>query len=196
LSGPPRSRYAPLLALAILVALVATVAGLTLWPLWRTAQDDKQTIATLEQRLLVQRRIAAESAELQPRLQEIEKGYASDAHYLKSASQTLAGAEIQEIVKRAILAKHGELLSSQIVRSEPQRRAQRVTLGIALRASLEQIVQILYALETGKPLLFIDTASFRIRTAPTARMGAATPAPAQLLDVQIQLSGYFRQGPV
>ncbi len=194
MSGPARSALGPLLALAILLALMVAVGALTVAPLWRLTQGYNQDIAVLEQRLLAQRRVAAGAAGLQSRLQEVEKGFARDGHYLKSTSQTLAAAEIQDLTKRAILSKRGQVLSSQIVGVEPERGAQRVTLGVTLRASLDQIVQIFHLLETGDPFLFIDSASIRARAAPVLRVPAAK-LPAQPLDVQIQLSGYFTPGP-
>lgn len=197
-SNPPlnpsgRSALGPVLALGILLALVAALAGLTVAPLWRLTQGYSQDLEALEQRLVTQRRIAAGAADLQARLQEVEGGFARDGHYLKSTSQTLAAAEIQELTKRAILSKRGQLLSSQIVGVEPERGAQRVILSVTLRASLEQIVQIFHLLETGDPYLFIDSASIRARAAPVVRYPAAQ-LPPQPLDVQIQLSGYFTPG--
>ena len=195
MSRSPKPPFGPLFALAILLALVAAAAGLTLAPLWRANQGYKQEIAGLEQQLLAQRRIAAGASGVQSRLQEIEGANARDAHYLKSASQTLAAAEIQEVVKRAILSKRGEVLSSQVIGVEQERGAQRVTLGVTLRARLEQVVQIFHLLETGDPFLFIDSTSIRARTAPPVSRIPALQAQTQPLDVQVQLSGYFTPSP-
>ena len=195
MSQAAKPPFGPLLALAILLGLVAAVAGLTLTPLWRASQGYKQQIAELEQRLQTQLRIAAGGAGVQSRLQEIESANPRDAHYLKSSSQTLAAAEIQEVVKRAILSKRGEVLSSQVVGVEQERGAQRVTLGVTLRARLEQVVQIFHLLETGDPFLFIDSTSIRARTAPPVSRIPALQAQTQPLDVQVQLSGYFTPSP-
>lgn len=188
-----RSALGRALALGILLALVAALAAVTVAPLWRLTQGYSQDLAALEQRLVAQRRIAAGAADLQSRLQAVERGFARDGHYLKSTSQTLAAAEIQEVTKKAILSKRGQVLSSQIVGVEPERGTQRVTLGVTLRASLEQIVQIFHVLETGDPYLFIESATIRARAAPVVRYPAAQ-LPPQPLDVQIQLSGYFTPG--
>jgi hypothetical protein len=195
LSGPSRSALGPLIALAILLALLVAVGALTVAPLWRLIQGYNQDLAELEQRLLIQRRVAAGAAGLQSRLQELEGGFARDGHYLKSTSQTLAAAEIQDLTKRAILSKRGQVLSSQIVGVEPERGAQRVTLGVTLRASLAQVVQIFHLLETGDPFLFIDSANIRARNLPLVSGIPGAQPPPQPLDVQIQLSGYFTPGP-
>jgi hypothetical protein len=73
LSGPSRSALGPLIALAILLALLVAVGALTVAPLWRLIQGYNQDLAELEQRLLIQRRVAAGAAGLQSRLQELEE---------------------------------------------------------------------------------------------------------------------------
>ena len=186
----------PLLSLCLLLLTLAAVAGVTLVPLWQTAERYDETIAGMKQRLATQRRIAAAGAGLEPRLAQLERGYASDTRYLNSTSQSLASAELQGIVKRAILSKRGEILSTQIVGAEREGRAERVTLGVKMRATLKQAVDILYLLETGNPYLFIDNMSARSRA--TSRLktsrAAAAAVSAQPLDVEFELTGYLRGG--
>jgi general secretion pathway protein M len=177
-----------------LLLALAAVAGVTLVPLWQTSQRYDEAIAEMQQRLAIQRRIAASGAGLEPRLAQLERGYASDARYLKSPSQTLASAELQGIAKRAILSKRGEILSTQIVGSEREQRAERVTLSVTMRATLEETVAIFYLLETGRPLLFIDNVNIRNRSYIRPNVRSAKASPLATLDVQFELSGYLRGG--
>jgi general secretion pathway protein M len=187
------------LALSVLLLALATVASVTFVPLRQTSERYEEAIAELRQRLADQHRMAAAGAALRPRLAEIERGLAGDARYLRSASQTLAAAELQGIVKRVILSKRGEILSTQIVSTAPEGRAQRVTLGVTMRATLGQTVQIFYLLETGDPYLFIDNLSIRSRSIPRSRTAAAAALAATVsplsLDVELELTGYLRGGP-
>ena len=183
-----------LLALGLLLLAIAAVAGVALVPLWQTAKRYDEAISGVQQRLAVERRIAAAGAGLEPLLAEFERGYASDARYLKSASQTLASAELQGIVKRAIVSKRGQILSTQIVDPEREQRPERVTLGVTMRATLEQAVEIFYLLETGNPNLFIENVDLRRRANVRASIKRSPVAQAgpTLLDVQFELSGYLR----
>jgi general secretion pathway protein M len=188
------ARLQPPLALGLLLLAAAAVGAVTLLPLWQVAQGYDEAITGMQQRLATQRRIADAGAGLEPRLAQLERGYASDARYLKSVSQTLASAELQGIVKRAILSKRGEILSTQIVGSEGKEgRADRVTLSVTMRATLEQTVGIFYLLETSNPYLFIDNVSVRSRAYPRRTAGTATVPPPPL-DVQFEASGYLRGG--
>ena len=187
-------RLQALLALGLLLLAIAVVAGVALVPLWQTAERYDEAIAGVQQRLAVERRIAAAGAGLEPLLAEFERGYASDARYLKGASQTLASAELQGIVKRAIVSKRGQILSTQIVDPAREQHPEPVTLGVSMRATLEQAVEIFYLLETGNPHLFVEKVEVRRRgyVQAIARHSRAAPAGPATLDVQFQVSGYLR----
>jgi general secretion pathway protein M len=187
-------RLQALLALGLLLLAVAAVAGVALVPLWQTSERYDEAIADVQQRLAVARRVAAAGAGLEPLLAEFERGHASDARYLKSASQTLASAELQGIVNRAIVSKRGQILSTQIVDAAREQRPEQVTLGVSMRATLEQAVEIFYLLETGNPHLFIENVDVRRRAYVGAigRHSSAAPAGPTPLDVQFEVSGYLR----
>jgi general secretion pathway protein M len=185
------ARLQPWLALGLLLLVIGAVAAIAVLPVWRASARYDAAIAAAEQRLAVQRRVAATGAGLEARLAQLRRGYTSDASYLRSTSRTLAAAELQGIVKRAILAGRGEILSTEIVGAGADTPAGQVTLAVTMRATLEQIVAILHRLETGQPLFFID--HLRMRTQVVRRRNPnARPTAAPLLDVQFELSGYLR----
>jgi general secretion pathway protein M len=186
-------RLQPWLALGLLLLVVGAVAAIAVLPLWRVSGAYDSAIATAEQRLAVQRRVAATGAGLELRLAQLRRGYTSDASYLSSATRTLAAAELQGIVKRAILAERGEILSTEIVGTGADTPAEQVTLAVTLRATLEQTIAVLHRLETGRPLLFIG--NLRMRTQVVRRRNPdAQPVSSPALDVQFELSGYLRDG--
>ena len=55
------------------------------------------------------------------------------------------------------------------------------------------MTQIFYAIETGEPFLFLDKVSLWQRGGQRRFPGAVAAAP-QLLDVDIELTGYMRAG--
>jgi hypothetical protein len=184
-------RLHPWLALGLLLLALAAVAAATLVPLWQAHAHYDAAIAAAEERLAVQRRVAAAGAGLAPRLAQLRRGYASDASYLKSTSRTLAAAELQGIVKRVILSQRAEVLSTEIVGARDDTPAERVQIVVTMRATLEQIVAVLHRFETGQPLLFIDDLRMRTQLIRRRNPNAQPTAPPQL-DVQFELSGYLR----
>jgi general secretion pathway protein M len=186
----PADRLQPVLALGLLLAVLAAVAALAILPIRQAYDGYDAAIAAAQQRLAVQRGVAAATAGLEPRLAQLERGYATDASYLKSTSRTLAAAELQGIVKRAILAGRGEVLSTQIVNEGGDNPGRGVTLAVKMRATVEQTVGIFYRLETGQPLLFIDDVQLRTQVVRLRRPDAQPAAPP--LDVQFELTGFLR----
>jgi general secretion pathway protein M len=180
----------PVLSLALLALALAAVGAVTIVPLRQAYKGYDAAIAAAQQRLALQRRVAAGAAGLEPRLAQLERGYASDASYLKSTSRTLAAAELQGIVKRAILAGRGEVLSTQVVNEGGDNPGRAVTLAVKMRATIEQTVAILYRLETGQPLFFIDDLQLRTQVVRLRRPGAQPVDPP--LDVQFELTGFLR----
>jgi hypothetical protein len=186
-----RERLRPWLALGLLLLMTAAVAVITVVPLWQANARLDAAIAAAEQRLAVQRRVAATGAGLEPRLAQLRQGYASDASYLRSTSRTLAAAELQAIAKRVILSQRGEVLSTEITGARDDSPAEQVQLVVTMRATLEQTVAILHRFETGQPLLFIDDLRMRTQVVRRLNPNAQPKAPPQL-DVQFELSGYLR----
>jgi general secretion pathway protein M len=179
------------LALGLLLLGVAALAGVTLVPVWLLSQSYGEGIETAERRLAAQRRLAAAGAGLEPKVDQLKRRQGADRRYLQSTSEALAGAELQGIVKRVVPPRGGQVLSTQIVGSQQEAGFTRVTLKLKMRATLEKLVEVFFALETGTPYLFLDNVA--VRTLGGARFrSAATAMPEQPLDVELELSGYMR----
>jgi general secretion pathway protein M len=182
-----------LLALLILLLMVGVVAAVTVLPLWSANQYYEEAIASMQDRLEKLQRASAMSANLQAQYDQLKRWQLGDAHYLTSGSSALAGAELQRIIKRIAASNNAELVSTQIL---PVRQAEaftQVTLKARMRGTLTSMTQIFYAIETGEPFLFLDKVSLWQRGGQRRWRGAVAAGP-QLLDVDIELTGYMRAG--
>lgn len=182
-----------LLALLILLLMIGVVGAVTVLPLWSANRYYEEAIASMQDRLERLRRASAMSASLQAQYDQLKRWQLADAHYLRSASSALAGAELQRIVKRIAASNNAELVSTQIL---PVRQAEafaQVTLKARMRGSLTSMRQIFYAIETGEPFLFLNKVSLWQRGGQR-RWRAGVVKGQQLLDVDIELTGYMRAG--
>jgi len=191
LSPPAPRLLGRLLALLLLLLAVAAVAGATLVPVWLLARGYDAEISLAERRLAAQRRLAAVGAGLEPEVEGLKRRGENDRRYLRSTSEALAGAELQGIVRRIVPPRGGEVLSTQLVGSQQEEGFTRATLKLKMRATLEQLVEIFYALETGTPYLFLDNVSVRARGG-IRFYGSGTRVPSEPLEVELELSGYMR----
>lgn len=184
---PGQRRLAALLLLA--AALLAGGAGL-IWPVWALNRHYQETIDDMQSRLERYRKAAAIRTRLQAQHEELTRGLAEDAHYLRSDSDSLAAAELQNIVKRGIEPGGGTVMSTQILPTSNEEGFSRVSIKVRMRGQLENIVSAFHAFETGSPYLFLDNVF--IRGKPASRVRQRRAGQNSQLDVDFELSGYIR----
>jgi general secretion pathway protein M len=177
-----------LLALAILLLALALVFSITVLPVLLANQHYRDTIAGLEGRLQQLQRAAAIGDALQPQYEQLKRWKTSDAQYLKSNSAALAAAELQRLVKRIIVSKNAEVVSTQILTTRQEEGFDRVALKVRIRGELENIIQAFYVIETGEPFVFMDNVSVRASRGRRIRGQAPT---LQTLDIDMELIGYM-----
>ena len=177
-----------LLALAILVLTLGAVFSLSVLPVLLANQHYRDTIDGLESRLQQLQRAAAIGDSLQPQYEQLKRWQTSDAHYLKSNSAALAAAELQRLVKRVIVSKNAEVVSTQILTTQQEEGFDRVSLKVRIRGELENIVQAFHVLETGEPFVFLDNVSVRASRGRRLRGQAPT---LQTMDIDMELIAYM-----
>jgi general secretion pathway protein M len=182
----PRQRR--LLALAILVLALGAVFSVSVLPVLLANQHYRDTIASLESRLQKLQRAAAIGDSLQPQHKQLKRWQTSDAQYLKSNSSALAAAELQRLVKRIVVAKNAQVVSTQILTTQQEEGFDRVALKVRLRGELENVVQAFHVLETGEPFVFLDRVSVRASRGRRVR-GQVTAL--QTLDIDMELIAYM-----
>ena len=182
----PRQRR--LLALAILVLALGAVFSLSVLPVLLANQHYRNSIDGLESRLKQLQRAAAIGDSLQPQYEQLKRWQTSDAQYLKSNSAALAAAELQRLVKRILVAKNAEVVSTQILTTRQEEGFDRVSLKVRIRGELQNIVQAFYAIETGEPFVFLDNVSVRASRGRRIRGQVTT---LQTLDIDMELIGYM-----
>ena len=106
----------------------------------------------------------------------------------KSNSAALAAAELQRLVKRIIVSKNAEVVSTQILTTRQEEGFDRVALKVRIRGELENIIQAFYVIETGEPFVFMDNVSVRASRGRRVRGQAPT---LQKLDIDMELIGYM-----
>jgi len=182
----PRQRR--LLALVVLALALGAVFSIAVVPVLLANRHYQDTIADLENRLQQLQRAAAIDDTLQPQYEQLKRWQTSDAHYLKSNSAALAAAELQRLVKRILVAKNAEVVSTQILTTREEEGFDRVALKVRIRGKLENIVQAFHVLETGDPFVFLDNVSVRASRGRRIRGRTAT---LQALDIDMELIGYM-----
>jgi general secretion pathway protein M len=193
LPSPERGRF---MAVALLVAVVAVgYFGGVHW--WFTARhlEIAREMADLREQEARFRRIADERASVEARLAEVRRFEAGNPAFLAESDFDSAAAGLTQRLKQ-IVAEHArdaqscQIIMNQYSRPTEKELFERASIRVRLRCSLEEFAPILYDLESGSPMLFVDELQVWKQT------GYRAPGSSQVtsyLDVQFTLSGYMRK---
>lgn len=146
-------------ALAICGVLLALCYFALLQPLLDAHRRYDESIVRLIRSLEQQRALAQGEARIQQVMSERKRLDVGQRHYLAERNATLASAELQGLVKRAVAQGRGDLISMQVVSSPKQDALREVTLRVRMRGDMGALQRMLYALEGGLPILFVNQLS-------------------------------------
>lgn len=140
-----------------IAAAAAILAGLVLWlpahSLQRSGIARAETLQ-LERRQL--RRDAARLDALQTEVRAMRESHPEIGDFLQGESPAIVAADLQRQVEDLIEAHTGHVISMQPLDEPGDELFPRATVKVQMYANVETLQKILYALETGRPRLFLD----------------------------------------
>jgi general secretion pathway protein M len=106
--------------------------------------------------------------------------------FLEGSTVTVAGAALQQRVAAAIGRVAGNIVSSQVELDRPESKAGFVSLTTSCELDQPALQQLLYDLEVGMPVLFVDQLDIQ------APESAAAPGGGGRLRVLVRVSGQWQ----
>ena len=193
LPGPDSGRF---MAIALLLALVllAYFGGVHWWFTARHVEIASE-MADLRDQEVRFRRTAAERPQVEQRLAGVREFEAGNPAFLDETDFDSAAAGLTQRLKQIVGTHARDAQSCQIIMNQYSRPTEkelfeRASIRVRLRCSLEEFAPILYDVESGSPMLFVDELQIWKQT------GYRAPGSNQVtsyLDVQFTLSGYMRK---
>ena len=188
LRTPKANRLAALSLLALTVILViAAVAVPTYWA--REHYDSSNALTS--------RKLNAYTTLNQTRpklmgLVEVLRAKEAKKFFLKGATPALASAELQDLARTMIEASGGKFLSSQATANKEDSGYRQIGTKIQMSTNIQNLRNVLYALETREPYLFVDGLTVRGNVPPGFK-----PAPGvePEMYVEFDLIGYASMTP-
>ncbi len=156
--GTPRSnRLAALVLFALTALLLAAMVTIPAWWLYQREH-------TSELRMVRQLESYTALNQLRPKLlqaAELLKAKDTKKYFLKGATPALMGADLQDVVKGIIETNNGRVLSSQLLAHKDDNGYRVINGNIQMTANIQNLRQVLYALESREPYLFIENLIIR-----------------------------------
>ena len=138
--------------------------------------------------------VASQRGSLQADLSEIRSTQKDLDLFLEDPEFDQAAAAMSSSIGNMVRAQAGDtcqIVSRQPVRPKVQERFQKVTVNVRMRCDARDFLKILYAMETGTPLMLVDDLNI-IRPRTRRRTRGAEPAAQGALDVRFNVSGYLK----
>lgn len=179
------------LALTLTILVLGAALWLVVYPLVSVHAAQSGEIRKKELQVARYAELAAGQEALERELEAVKRRNPAATYYVAGETPALASAKMQQYLKQIVERNGGELISTQIVSSEEAGSARSSSLKVHLRSDINAGAQIIYTLESGRPLLFIDNLSISARR---VRGAAADAPPSVSLDLNFELTGYLQEG--
>lgn len=151
--------YQRWLAVSLLVLLVGSLTSLIFVPLlndWLDLHDQKNNLLFRLQR---QQSIAARSDSVAQNLDNLRQQLEQQRYLSQSASEALASAELQNIIKTTVNDAGGQLTSTQGLPADTENDYLKITVKVRMTGTIETLRTVLHNLESNLPILLIQQLS-------------------------------------
>jgi general secretion pathway protein M len=182
-----------LAAWLLLIVATGAIYVFVLEPIIVGYSDTDRQIAEVREQLSRYQRLAEQRPALEDQLRQSEAGAAADGYYLRGGTDALAAAGLQDQVNALVQGKGGTLRSIQPMPGTDEQGFRRITLRVQMTATNEALFEILYSLESGTPILFVENLDIQSRyiRQQNSVAGQQAEVDAPLLSVGFDLSGYM-----
>lgn len=177
-------------ALTVLVAAASLLAWIAIYPLVSQYGTLGASITEKGFQVVRYQSLAANHDLLKKQLAKLKQRSRAKVLYVKGETPALASANMQRHLKRAIDSAGGDLISTQLLAQDGSDKPAKVGLQVHMKADISILLKVLYRLENGQPMFFLDDLTINarpLRSAARAKMSANT------LDVRFNLIGYLQE---
>src|SRR5579864_2416257 len=150
------------LAVGLLLIAAALLWKALVAPLLKANHDATSTIERLQPLLERSRAAVRNIGRLEAAVRQLEERRRSTGGFLQG-NESIAAAQLQSRLKRAVEAVGGGLSSMQVLPPREETRFRRVTVRGQATLDLAGLQKVVYDLEASVPFLFVDDIEVRRR---------------------------------
>lgn len=159
----PKSARPVALSLAALTGLLL-VAAIAV-PSWFLYERYDGAATKLTRQLKSYTSLNQQRPQLLKAVEEL-KGRDTKRYFVKGATAALAGADLQDAAKAVIEASGGRVLSSQLLPHKDEGAFRQVSATMQLAATMQNLRQVLHAIEGREPYMYLDNLTVRAQVPP------------------------------
>lgn len=190
-----------LIAISLLLMLLALLGIYGATPWFEQVNQRQTRVEMLQRQLLGNQTLLANESAIDDELARIELLSGEQALLFSSTKPALAAADLRELIGEVVADSGGQLVSVQEYEADNLPGTRAIGLRAHLTGEAQNLSDILYALETARPAIFIDkltVSTSRRSTARNNRRLRARPnsnvVRRNSLDIRLDLSAYIVAG--
>jgi general secretion pathway protein M len=190
-----------LIAISLLLLLFAFIGIYGTAPWFEHIKQRQTRVEMLQRQLLGNQTLLANESAIDDELARIELLSGEQALLFSSTKPALAAADLRELIGEVVADSGGQLVSVQEYEADSLPGTRAIGLRAHLTGEAQNLSDILYALETARPAIFIDkltVSTSRRATARNNRRLRARPNSSVVrrnsLDIRLDLSAYIVAG--
>lgn len=152
-----------------------------------------EEISDLATQLVRFQRVAAQRSEIESQLDSLQGRRLESNLFLEEGDFNEAAAGMSERLNQMVSTQADEscqIVSRQPVRAREVERFEKVTVNVRMRCDVNDLMQVLYSLETGVPMIIVEELTV-IKPRTRRRTKDSSPS-GEALDVRFNMSGYLR----
>jgi general secretion pathway protein M len=150
-------------AVALLLVAIACATAAVALPIAKAFRDYDASIANLRTQVARYDAMERMRAPLQARLSRITTQRPAGEELLGGGSTAVAGAQLQDLIKRHVAEGGGTFVSAQSLPAEDEASFERIGLRVQFTTTVEGLVRSMHAIESGRPLLIVENLDVRAR---------------------------------
>jgi general secretion pathway protein M len=151
-------------------------------------------ISELAEQLGRFQRVAGQREQVEKQLQSLQGRRAESNLFLEEGDFNEAAAAMSERLNQMVSGQADEscqIVSRQPVRAREVESFEKVTVNVRMRCGVEDMMRVLYSLETGVPMIIVEELTV-LKPRARRRVADQSGAVEQALDVRFNMSGYLR----
>ncbi len=179
--------------LAVIAVILVYLAGFH-WFILRHLEYNEEISGLAEQSSRYQR-VAAQREEVEAQLASLQSRRSESNLFLEEGDFNEAAAGMSERLNQMIgtLADEScQVVSRQPVRAREVERFEKVTVNVRMRCTIEDLMRVLYSLETGVPMIIAEEVTVIKPRARRRTRNNEAAEDTRELDVRFNMSGYLR----
>lgn len=183
--------FSRILAVMLVLLILAAVWRLAIQPVWGAWRDDSEAIQSTREAIARFKGVARSRDALLRSLEVVRSNPALQGALMSASTPTLAAAQLQQQLKATVETAGGSMVSSQVLDGQPDGTFVKVRVNVRMTLSVAQLQQVLYEIESQRPVLMVDELLILSRSRSNRSSRRKKVQVKTNLDVRAQLAGYM-----